>query len=101
MLLYIFITSSRCTALCAIGIFIVEELTYNKGHGRIHVYTSLLLTSIMVSITRLGWFFKKTDIKSQYFLSASSRHSKPRFITSLSANEITWDRPVLILSRMA
>ncbi|CAB4042351.1 ral GTPase-activating subunit alpha-1-like, partial [Paramuricea clavata] len=38
---------ARCTALCAIGIFIVEELTYNKGHGRIHVYTSLLLTSIM------------------------------------------------------
>ena len=68
MLLYIFITSSRCTALCAIGIFIVEELTYNKGHGRIHVYTSLLLTSIMVCITRLGWFFKKTetDIKSNY-----------------------------------
>ena len=92
MLFYIFITSSRCTALCAIGIFIVEELTYNKGHGRIHVYTSLLLTSIMVSITRLGWFLKKTetDIKSQYFLSASSRHSKPRFITSLSTNEITW-----------
>ncbi|XP_028395941.1 ral GTPase-activating protein subunit alpha-2-like isoform X2 [Dendronephthya gigantea] len=38
---------ARCTALCAIGIFIVEELTHNKGHNRIHVYTSLLLTSIM------------------------------------------------------
>lgn len=39
---------SRCTALCAIGIFIVEELTHNKGHSRLHVYTSLLLTSVMV-----------------------------------------------------
>lgn len=38
---------ARCTALCAIGVFIVEELTHNKGHSRLHVYTSLLLTSIM------------------------------------------------------
>ena len=38
---------ARCTALCAIGIFIVEELIHNKGHSRLHHYTSLLLTSIM------------------------------------------------------
>ncbi|XP_046849853.1 ral GTPase-activating protein subunit alpha-1-like isoform X3 [Xenia sp. Carnegie-2017] len=38
---------ARCTALCAIGMFVVEELTHNKGHNKLHQYTSLLLTSIL------------------------------------------------------
>ena len=40
----------RCTALNALGVFIVEELIHCQGHPRVHDCICVLLASITVSI---------------------------------------------------
>ena len=42
----------------------MEELTHNKGHSRLHVYTSLLLTSVMVCMLGIKFELCSQALKS-------------------------------------